>query len=257
MAVVSVLVAVFAPVIATHNPAESDYKQSLLPPSASHWMGTDHLGMDIYSRVVYAARVDLVVAGAGVLLAASLGTLIGGISGYAGGLTDEIIMRFLDSQQAFPMYILAMALMIAIGQNLANIVVVLALINYPLYARLVRAQMLSVKQSQYADAARCMGCSPVRIVLKHLLPNCIGPVYVQASLNAGWALLLSAGLSFLGLGVEPPTAEWGSMISAGRRYIPFGQWWVSIFPGIAIFIAVLGFNLLGDGLQDVFDPKRR
>jgi peptide/nickel transport system permease protein len=166
-------------------------------------------------------------------------------------------MRLLDSVQSFPPYILAMAIVTAAGQDVHNIILVLAFVNFPIYSRLVRAQMLSIKETQYADAARTLGNPPWRMILKHLLPNCLGPVYVQGSINAGWALLLAAGLSFIGLGVRAPTPEWGLMVSMGSRHVVFGQWWVSFFPGLAIFLAILGFNLLGDGLQDVFDPKRR
>jgi len=251
------LLAIFAPFIVTHDPMAPDANAFLQPPSREHWFGTDNAGMDIFSRVVYAARIDLMIAVSGVFFAALIGVTIGALTGYFGGIVDDIVMRLLDSQQAFPSYILAMAIVPVVGQNLSNLIVVLAFVNYPIYARLIRASMLQVKETQYADAARCLGNPPLRIIFRHLLPNCLGPVYVQSSLNAGWALLLAASLSFIGLGVKVPTPEWGLMVSMRARHIVFGEWWVSFFPGVAIFMAVLGFNLLGDGLQDIFDPKRR
>lgn len=255
--VLFLLIALFAPLLATHDPLEPNASAFLQPPSREHWFGTDNAGMDIYSRVVYATRIDLMIAFAGVLIAVLIGVTIGALTGYFGGIVDDVVMRLLDSQQAFPSYILAMAIVPVVGQKISNLIVVLAFVNYPIYARLVRAAMLQVRHTQYADAARCIGNPPLRIIFRHLLPNCLGSVYVQASLNAGWALLMAASLSFIGLGVRVPTPEWGLMVSMGARHIIFGEWWVSFFPGIAIFLAVLGFNLLGDGLQDIFDPKRR
>jgi peptide/nickel transport system permease protein len=252
-----ILVAIFAPVLATHDPVKPDVYNQHLTPSREHLFGTDTLGMDIFSRTVYAARIDLYVAFFGVVFAAVLGVVVGAVAGYFGGLADDLIMRFLDSQQAFPTFILALAIVAALGQNLNNIVAVLVIVNYPGYARLVRAQMLSVRERQYADAARAAGNSTAQVIFKHLLPNCMGPIYVQASLNAGWGLLLAAGLSFIGFGVRVPTPEWGIMVSEGAKEVIYGKWWISFFPGMAIFLSVLGFNLLGDGLQDVFDPKRR
>jgi peptide/nickel transport system permease protein len=249
--------AILAPWIAPYDPVLPHVDHVEQPPSRQHWFGTDHVGMDILSRLIWGTRIDLYVAFAGVLLAVTAGLVIGAVSGYLGGLVDDVIMRLLDSQQAFPTYILALAIVAALGQNVNNLIVVLAIVNYPLYARLVRAQMLSLKNTQFADAARCVGNSTSRIIFKHLLPNCMGPIWVQASINAGWALLLAASLSFIGFGVKIPTPEWGLMVSQGAKAIVRGIWWTSFFPGAAIFLAVLGFNLLGDGLQDVFDPKRR
>jgi peptide/nickel transport system permease protein len=252
-----IVIATLAPLIATHDPYAPLAGRPSMAPSRAHYFGTDGLGMDIFSRVVWAARIDMLVAVVAVVLAVLVGVPVGALAAYAGGLVDDVIMRLLDSQQAFPSYILALAIVAATGQSLHNIVVVIAFVNYPIYARLVRAQMLSAKESQYAAAARVVGNPPWRIIFRHLVPNCLGPVYVQGSLNAGWALLLAASLSFIGLGVRLPTPEWGLMVSMGARHTVFGEWWISFFPGLAIFIAVLGFNLLGDGLQDVFDPKRR
>ncbi|MBM3449720.1 MAG: ABC transporter permease [Armatimonadetes bacterium] len=251
------IVAFAAPLLITHDPMQPISGNASRPPSAAHWFGTDGLGMDIYSRVVWAARIDMVVAFASVAIAILIGVLLGALSGFAGGMTDDLIMRALDSQQAFPSYILALAIVAAVGQSIPNIVFVVAFVNYPIYARLVRAQMLSVKESQYAQAARVLGNPWWRMVFRHLVPNCLGPIYVQGSLNAGLALLLAASLSFIGLGVRLPTPEWGLMVSQGARQLVFGEWWISVFPGAAIFLAVLGFNLLGDGLADIFDPKQR
>jgi peptide/nickel transport system permease protein len=254
---VLVVLAAVAPFVVPFNPTQPDMTRALQSPSSAHPFGTDGLGMDVFSRVLAAARLDLYMAIASVAIAIAIGVPIGAVSGFAGGLFDEIVMRLLDSVQSFPPYILAMAIVAAAGQDVRNIILVLAFVNFPIYSRLVRAQMLSIKETQYADAARTLGNPPWRMIVKHLLPNCLGPVYVQGSINAGWALLLAAGLSFIGLGVRAPTPEWGLMVSAGSRHVVFGQWWVSFFPGLAIFLAILGFNLLGDGLQDVFDPKRR
>lgn len=251
------VLAVAAPWLVTHNPLAPDSPNQSLAPSRAHWFGTDGLGMDVFSRVLWATRIDMTVAILSVFLAMLVGVPLGAISGFAGGHTDNVLMRVVDSQQAFPSYILALAIVTAAGQSLQNIILVTAFVNYPIYARLVRAQILSVKESQYADTARVLGNPRWRIILRHLLPNAMGPVYVQGSLNAGWALLLTASLSFLGLGVRLPTPEWGLMVSMGSRNLIYGEWWISFFPGLAIFLAVLGFNLLGDGLQDIFDPKRR
>jgi peptide/nickel transport system permease protein len=252
-----IVLALIAPLIVTHDPVTPAPADQSLPPSQSHYFGTDGLGMDVFSRVISATRVDMFVAIVSVALGVLVGVPIGAMAGYLGGVVDDITMRLLDSQQAFPEYILALAIVTATGQSLRNIILVIAFVNYPIYARLVRAQMLSVKESQYADAARVLGNPPWRIVVRHLMPNCMAPLYVQASLNAGWALLLAASLSFIGLGVQIPTPEWGLMVSMGSRHVVFGEWWISFFPGLAILLAVLGFNLLGDGLQDIFDPKRR
>lgn len=252
-----ILLALLAPVLATHDPLFIDTAAMNQPPSSGHWFGTDNSGMDIYSRVLYATRLDLFIAFSGTLLSAVAGIVIGALTGYFGGWVDDVVMRLLDSQQAFPSYILAMAIVPVVGPKISNLIIVLGFVNYPIYARLVRAAMMQAREAQYADAARCLGNPPLRVIFRHLLPNCLGPVYVQASINAGWALLLAASLSFIGLGVRVPTPEWGLMVSQGARHIIFGEWWHSFFPGAAIFLAVLAFNLLGDGLQDIFDPKRR
>jgi peptide/nickel transport system permease protein len=252
-----ILGAVLAPVIAPYDPEFMDISDAFAPPSRAHPLGTNDMGMDILSRILHGARVDLTIAFFGVLGAVMVGVTIGAVCGYYGGWFDMVVMRFLDSQQAFPTILLAVAIATALGPQVRNVIIVLAIVNYPMYARLVRAQVLSLKSSQYVMAARAVGNSGSRIIFRHLLPNCLGPVYVQGSLNAGWAVLMAASLSFLGVGVQVPKAEWGLDISRGAHQVVAGVWWPALFPGIAILLIVLGFNLLGDGLQDVFDPKRQ
>jgi len=252
-----VLCAIFAPYLTPYDPEQLSLAEAFEAPSAKHPLGTNDTGMDVLARVIYATRVDLYIAVWGVSLAIVIGTVVGAIVGYYGTWIDTVVMRFLDSQQAFPSLLLAVAIAAALGPNMRNVIIVLAIVNYPMYARLVRAQVMSLKNSQYVLAAKTTGNTPLRIIFRHLLPNSLGPVYVQGSLNAGWAVLIAASLSYLGLGVQLPTPEWGVMIARGSRYITTGEWWMAIFPGMAIFLIVLGFNLLGDGLQDVFDPKRQ
>ncbi len=252
-----VAVALAAPWIAPYDPERPDIGAEFVAPSASHWMGTNDVGMDIFSRVVWAARVDLWIATAGVALAILFGVVIGALGGYAGGIVDEIVMRLMDSQESFPAIILGIAIAAVLGSESRNVIIVLAVVNYPMYARLIRAQMLTLKKTQFAEAARCNGASNLRIIFRHLLPNCLGPVYVQGSLNMGWAVLLAASLSFIGLGTQMPIPEWGLEISRGARYVFTGEWWIALFPGLAIFLTVLAFSLMGDGLQDILDPKRR
>lgn len=252
-----VILALAAPWIAPYDPKSLDITSEFQPPSAQHWFGTNDIGMDVFSRVVWAARVDLVIATVGVALAILVGTVIGAFSGFIGGWFDDVAMRLMDSQESFPSIILGIAMAAVLGPETRNVIIVLAVVNYPMYARLIRAQMLSLRKAQFAEAARCTGASNLRIIFKHLLPNCLGPVYVQGSLNMGWAILLAASLSFIGLGTQMPQAEWGLEISRGARYVVTGEWWIAFFPGVAIFLTVLGFSLMGDGLQDVLDPKRR
>lgn len=249
--------AVFAPVISPYGAVEIRLAERLQPPSWTHWMGTDHLGMDVFSRVMFAARVDLVIAVSGVLLAMVVGAPLGAIIGYSRPSVDEVIMRVVDGINAFPMFILALAVAAALGPGVQNVIIVVAFVNFPSYLRLVRGQVLSLKERQFAEAARCVGNPPFRIVFKHLLPNTLGPVLVLACLNSAWAILTAAGLSFVGVGVPLPTPEWGSMVNVGTRYVPSGEWWISFFPGLAISLVVLGFNLMGDSLQDLLDPRRR
>ena len=252
-----ILMALLGPFFTVYDPIKTDLKSAFLPPSTTHWMGTNELGMDIFTRIVYGARVDLYIAIFSVIGAIILGLFFGIISGYYGRWVDDIIMRFLDSIQAFPTIIFAIAIAAVLGPSTRNVIIVLIAVNFPMYARLVRSLVLSVKQSQFTDAARAAGNKDFRIMFIHILPNCMGPVYVQGSLNVGWAVLMAASLSFIGLGVQPPNPEWGLMITEGARFMILGEWWMAFFPGLFIFMFVLSANMLGDGLQDVFDPKRR
>lgn len=252
-----VLLAIVGPFFTPYDPEKSDLTSKSLPPSSTHWMGTDNLGMDIFSRVIQATRLDLIIAFVGVCGAIVIGTCFGLVSAFYGRWIDEVMMRTLDSLQAFPTIILAMTIAAVLGPSTRNIVIVLVIVNFPVYARLTRSLVLSLRESQYVDAARVVGNRNGRLMFRHILPNCMGPIYVQGSLNTGWSVLMAATLSFIGLGTQPPSPEWGVMIKHGARYMILGRWWMAFFPGLFIFLFVLAANLLGDGLQDVFDPKRR
>ncbi len=252
-----VLVGILSPLIAPYNPLDVSPKDRTLPPSSQHIMGTDEYGRDIFSRILYATRVDLMISFSAVTLAAAVGIILGAIAGYFRGVLDETIMRILDIIQAFPAFILAMGLAVALGSGKTTIIYVVAFIMVPIFARLVRSEMLSARERGYTEAARCMGASDFEIIFKQLLPNCLTPVLVQYALNISYAMLDAAALSFIGLGVRPPEPEWGSMINAGVKYISSGEWWMSIFPGLVMSITILGFNLIADGFRDVFDPKLR
>ncbi len=251
-----ILVAVSAPLIAPADPLKQVLSTRLKPPSAAHWLGTDQLGRDVLSRMIYGARISLLVGTIVVGLAASVGTFIGLVAGYAGGWLDEGLMRLTDVFFAFPALILAMAISGALGPSLTNAMIAIAVVSWPVYARLVRAQVLSLREREFVEAARGLGASAQRIVRNHILPNTLAPILVQASFDMGGAILSAAGLSFIGFGTQPPTAEWGVMISEGRNYI-VTQPWLSLFPGLAILLTVAAFNLLGDGLRDALDPRLR
>jgi len=226
------------------------------PPSATALFGTNELGQDVFSLTIAATRVSLLAGLAVVLLGTVIGTLVGGIAGFAGGWLDEALMRFTDLMLTIPSLILAMAIAAALGPGLTNMVVAIALSWWPGYARLVRGEVIARKEETYVLAARALGASPARLLLRHVLPNILSPVIVKMSLDMGFAILTVAALGFIGIGVRPPTPEWGMMLSNARSYMP-EIWWPAIFPGLAIFLAVYGFNLLGDGLRDVLDPKAR
>jgi peptide/nickel transport system permease protein len=249
--------AILAPIITPYDPLDSHPANTFQPPSKEHRFGTDNTGKDVYSRVIAGARIDLSIAFFSVLLMIAIGVPLGSIVGYFGGRIDEIIMRLLDTIQAFPAFILAMGIVAALGQSVRNVILVIAFVNFPSYVRIVRASMMSLKERQFAEASKCLGNPSFVIIFKHLLPNCIGPILVQASLNSGWAILTAAGLGFLGIGVRIPAPEWGAMVGVGAEYIVTGEWWMSFFPGLAIMLLVLGFNLLGDTLDDFLDPQRR
>lgn len=250
------LIAALAPVIAPADPLKQVLSTRLKPPSAAHWLGTDQLGRDVLSRMIYGARISLLIGTVVVGLAATIGTIVGLVAGYTGGWLDEGLMRLTDVFLAFPALILAMAISGALGPSLTNAMIAIAIVSWPVYARLVRAQVLSLREREYVEAARSLGASPGRIVWQHILPNTLAPLLVQASFDMGSAILSAAGLSFIGFGAQPPTAEWGVMISDGRNYI-VTQPWLSLFPGLAILLTVAAFNLIGDGLRDALDPRLR
>jgi peptide/nickel transport system permease protein len=248
-------VAAFADVIATQSPVIGDLRGSrLLPPSAAHWFGTDDQGRDIYSRVVHGSRLTLFVVILVAVIAAPVGLLIGTVAGYAGGWVDATLMRITDIFLAFPRLILALAFVAALGPGIENAVIAIAITSWPPYARIARAETLTVRHSDYINAIRLMGASPTRIVAKHIMPMCVSSVIVRVTLDMAGIILTAAGLGFLGLGAQPPLPEWGAMIASGRRFV-LDQWWVAAAPGMAIFLVSLGFNLLGDGLRDALDPK--
>ena len=246
-----------APVIAPAPPLATDPTAAFQPPSWHYLMGTDEFGEDVWSRVLWGARIDLLIALGAVAVALVLGCALGAVAGFWGGWTDEVVMRGMDVLQAFPSFILAMGIAAALGPSLRDLIISVALINVAVYARLMRARLLVVKHALYATAARGAGNSPWRVLAVHLIPNCLTPIFVQSSLQSGYAILTAAGLSFIGLGVRVPTPEWGVMVAMGVARITIGAWWVSLFPGMCIGLTVMAFNLIGDGLSDLLDPQRR
>ena len=252
-----VAAALLGPLAVPYDPVASEVSAALQPPSARHWAGTDQLGRDILSRIVVAARLDLAIAASAVSLSFLLGALIGSASGYLGGRVDRWIGRFVDVLMAFPLFVLAMAMVAALGNRVENIVYATAIINLPFYIRFARAEVNVRRTAGWVEAARVCGNSPAKVVLRFLLPNVLPAMAVQISLNLGWAILNAAGLSFIGLGVRPPMPEWGIMVAEGARFISTGRWWLVSFPGLALMLAVLCFNLLGDGLRDILDPRMR
>ena len=254
---VLVICAIFGPYIVPHDPLASDTAAKLTPPSAKHWFGTDQLGRDIFSRVVVAARLDLAIAVFSVGLVFAVGGIAGVMAGFFGGWTDRIIGRVVDTIMAFPLFVLAMGIVAALGNTVTNIVLATAIINFPLYVRIARAEANVRREAGYVQAARLTGNSDLRIVLTTIFPNIMPIMVVQMSLTMGYAILNAAGLSFIGLGVRPPTPEWGIMVAEGASFIVSGEWWIALFPGLALMLAVFCFNLIGDGLRDIVDPQRR
>jgi peptide/nickel transport system permease protein len=252
-----VLCAILGPALVPYDPLASDTAQALNPPSVAHLFGTDQLGRDIFSRVVVATRLDLGIAVTSVALAFGIGTLGGLVAGYFGGWADRIIGRIVDTIMAFPLFVLAMGIVAALGNTLANIVYATAIINLPIYARLARTEANVRREAGFVEAARLCGNGEWRIVLAQLLPNIMPLMMVQVSLTLGYAILNAAGLSFIGLGVRPPTAEWGIMVAEGASNIVSGEWWIALFPGLVLMAAVFCFNLMGDGLRDMVDPRKR
>lgn len=251
-----VFLAVFAKFIAPYDPNYADLSINKQPPSMAHWFGTDEQGRDILSRVIDGTKVSLSVGVVAVIFALTIGTVLGAVAGYKGGKTDMIIMRFMDIMMSIPDILLAITFMAALGRGIDKAVIAIGLVTVPEYARIVRGSILSIKESEYVQAAKVIGNNDVRIVFKHILPNVLSPIIVRATLGISTAVLNTAALGFLGLGVQPPAAEWGDMLGRARVFI-FEAPYMLIFPGIAITITVLAFNLLGDGLRDAFDPKSR
>src|SRR6056297_417349 len=251
-----VLVAIFAPVIAPHDPLEQNIMTRYQAPSSEHLLGTDEMGRDILSRIIYGSRISLQVGLFSIGIALVTGVFLGLIAGYYGGVLDMVIMRIMDIMLAFPAILLAIAIVAILGPQLRNAMLAIGVINIPRFARVVRSSAISIKESEYILAAKMMGASDVRIIFFHLLPNAMAPLIVQTTLSIATAILEAAALSFLGLGAQPPTPEWGAMLSDARSSLQRAPW-VATFPGIAIILGVLGFNLLGDGLRDALDPKMK
>jgi len=250
------LCAVLAPLISPHDPVEPDLKNILTGPTWSHPFGTDTLGRDVLSRVIYGSRISLLVGFVSVGIATLIGIMIGAVSGYSGGIIDELIMRFVDLMMCFPTFFLILAVIALLEPSIWNIMIVIGLTNWMGIARLVRAEILSIKGKEYVLAAKAMGFPRRRIIFGHVLPNALSPVYVVATLGIGGAILTESALSFLGIGVQPPTPSWGNILTQAKDNIEVA-WWLSLYPGLAIFLTVMGYNLLGEGLRDVFDPRRR
>jgi peptide/nickel transport system permease protein len=252
-----VLLALVGPSIAPFDALASNVGAPLSPPSLAHWFGTDSLGRDILSRVIIATRLDLGIAVAAVGISCILGGLAGAFAGFFGGWTDRVVGRLSDTIMAFPLFVLAMGIVAALGNTVANIVIATAVINLPFYIRVARAESNVLRNAGFVEAARLAGNSEIRLLFHHIIPNILPPMTVQISLNMGWAILNAAGLSFIGLGVRPPDAEWGIMVAEGAQYIVSGEWWIALFPGAVLMLAVFCFNLLGDSLRDLVDPRRR
>jgi peptide/nickel transport system permease protein len=251
------LCALIGPYVVPYDPLASDTSASLQAPSLKHWFGTDQLGRDIFSRVVVATRLDFIIAISSVALVFVMGGFAGIAAGYFGGWTDRLVSRLADTIMAFPLFVLAMGIVAALGNTVTNIVIATAIINFPLYVRVARAEANVRREVGFVMAARLSGNGDFRILLGHILPNIMPIMMVQISLTMGYAILNAAGLSFIGLGVKPPTPEWGIMVAEGATNIISGEWWIALFPGAALMLAVFCFNLLGDGLRDLVDPQRR
>jgi peptide/nickel transport system permease protein len=255
--VLIVVAALLGPHIVPYDPLASDTAAALKGPSRAHWFGTDQIGRDVFSRVIAATRLDFIIAIASVALVFLMGGLAGVAAGFFGGWTDRIVSRIADTIMAFPLFVLAMGIVAALGNTVQNIILATAIVNFPLYARIARTEANVRRDAGFVQAARLSGNGEFRILLAHILPNIMPIMIVQMSLTMGYAILNAAGLSFIGLGVRPPDPEWGIMVAEGAAFMVSGEWWVALFPGLALMIAVFCFNLLGDGLRDIVDPQRR
>ena len=249
--------AVFHPWLMPHDPVRAFPTQVLHAPDAQFWFGTDSNGMDVFSRVIYGAIYAFAIAAPVVVIGMTIGVPIGLLTGYRGGWLDEIVMRFFDALRVFPSIILALAVVAAAGPSLLNVILVLGVLDSPVYARVVRAEVLALRANAYVESAVAAGNPTWRILFVHLMPNALQGAMAQSAVRAAWAVRISATLAFLGVGIQPPTPEWGAMIRQGAEYMVTGQWWVGIFPGAALIALVLGLNMLGDGLQDLLDPRRK
>ena len=251
------ILAIFSGLFMTHDPDSAYPDRILQSPSAEHWFGTDSNGMDVFSRVIYGAKFGFGIAIPAVTISVLIGVPVGLIAGYRGGILDEVLMRIFDGLRVFPSIILALAVVAATGQSLINVVLVLGFLDSPVFARLVRAEVLTLRSSIFVESAVAAGNPTWRILFLHLLPNSIQGAMAQTAVRAAWAVRISATLAFLGVGIQAPTPEWGAMIRQGAEFMVTGQWWVAIFPGIALIFLVFGLNLFGDGIQDILDPRRR
>lgn len=258
----AVLLAVLAPFIVPYDPVQADPAEFLQPPSLRHWFGTDAVGMDIFSRVITAPRIDLTIAVLGTLISAVVGGMLGAWVGYysrRGGLRSTaayLVMRIADVMQAFPVFVFAIALVASLGQSIQTVILAIAFVNIPIYLRLMRSQVMTIREMRFVEASLVAGLSDARTILRHVIPNAMGPAIAQLSVNIGWSILLTAGLSFVGAGVRAPTPEWGSMIASGFQNVVTGQWWPSVFPGLALAITVFGFSLVGGSVELLSDPAK-
>ncbi len=260
---VVLLAAVFAPWLSRYSPIEANPERFLEPSSWEHYLGTDSVGMDIFTRSLYAPRIDLTIAVVSTIISAVIGSILGALAGFYSGIgkiasaSSYLLMRATDVLQAFPVFVFAIALVASFGLSLKSLVAAIAFVNIPIYLRLMRSQVLSLRSMRFIEAARVAGVSDFYIITRHIIPNAIAPVLAQTSINIGWAILLTAGLSFVGAGVRPPTPEWGSMIASGFQNVVTGQWWPSVYPGIALAVTVFGFALVGSSVEVFVDPLKR
>jgi peptide/nickel transport system permease protein len=247
--------AIFGPFLTQYEPNKPNTSAILQGPSADHWMGTDQFGRDVFTRVVHAARLDLRIAFSITALALVSGVIVGGLVGFYGGWLELVVMRLIDVLLAFPGFILALGITAMLGNTTQNVIIAVAIAYFPYFVRITRGEMLALREAEFAAAAKCVGVRKFAIMMKHLLPNALPPALVQATLTLGWGILDAAGLSFLGVGIRPPTPEWGVLVGDGAKYINSGEWWISVFPGLAILLAVVGFNLTGDWVRDRLEKR--